>query len=318
MLDCCILDDYQNCAKDFADWNRLSSRVTPRFITEYLLDEASVATRVGAADILIIMRERTPITRSLLARLPHLKLLITSGMRNAAIDIAACRERGIIVCGTDSFSEPPVELTWALILAIARGILPEANALKANGPWQSSVGIDLKGATLGLLGFGKIGVQVARIGKAFGMVVQAWSPNLSAERTAAEGVALAPTKETLLRAADFVSIHLVLGERSRGLIDAAALAAMKPTAFLVNTSRAAIVDGAALLQCLHAGGIAGAASDVHEREPLPADSPWRTAPRFLGLPHLGYVTKRNYKAYFTQAVEDIEAWLAGSPMRLVG
>lgn len=318
MLDCCILDDYQNCAKDFADWSRLSGRVAPRFVTDYLPDEAAVAAKVGKAEILIIMRERTPVTRSLLARLPNLKLLITSGMRNAAIDLAACGAHGITVCGTDSFSEPPVELTWALILAMARGIVPEARALAENGPWQSSVGTDLKGATLGLLGFGKIGVQVARIGRAFGMAVQAWSPNLSPERTAAEGVTLAPTKETLLRAADFVSVHLVLGERSRGLIDAAALAAMKPTAFLVNTSRAAIVDGAALLQCLHAGGIAGAASDVHEREPLPADSPWRTAPRFLGLPHLGYVTKRNYTAYFTQAVEDIEAWLAGSPTRLIG
>ncbi len=318
MLDCCILDDYQNCAKDFADWSRLSSQVSLRFVTEYLPDETAVAARVGAAEILIVMRERTPVTRSLLARLPNLKLLITSGMRNAAIDLAACDERGIIVCGTDSFSEPPVELTWALILAMARGIVPEAQALSANGPWQSSVGTDLKGATLGLLGFGKIGVQVARIGKAFGMAVQAWSPNLSAERTATESVTLAPSKEALLRAADFVSIHLVLGERSRGLVDAAALAVMKPTAFLVNTSRAAIIDGAALLRCLKAGGIAGAASDVHEHEPLPADSPWRTAPRFLGLPHLGYVTRRNYTAYFTQAVEDIEAWLAGSPMRLIG
>lgn len=317
MLDCCILDDYQNCAKDFATWTRLSGQVSPRFITDYLPDEDAVAARIGGADILIVMRERTPITRSLLVRLPRLRLLITSGMRNAAIDLAACRERGVTVCGTDSFSEPPVELTWALILAMARRIVPEAGALAANGPWQSSVGTDLKGATLGLLGFGKLGIQVARIGKAFGMDVQAWSPNLTAERTTMEGVTLAPSKEALFRAADFVSIHLVLGERSRGLVDAAALAAMKPTAFLVNTSRAAIVDGAALLACLRAGGIAGAASDVHEREPLPPDSPWRSAPRFLGLPHLGYVTARNYTAYFTQAVENIEGWLGGAPTRVL-
>lgn len=315
MLDCCILDDYQNCAKDFADWNRLSGRVSPRFVTEFLPDEEAVASHVSQAEILVVMRERTPITRSLLACLPRLKLLITSGMRNAAIDLAACREQGITVCGTDSFSEPPVELTWALILAMARGLVPEANALATNGPWQSGVGTDLKDATLGLLGFGKIGVQVARIGKAFGMKVQAWSPNLTEARTVPEGVALAPSKEALLRAADFVSIHLVLGERSRGLVDAAALAAMKPTAVLVNTSRAAIVDGAALLDCLRCGGIAGAASDVFDREPLPPDSPWRKAPHFLGLPHLGYVTKRNYTAYFTQAVENIEAWLDTAPIR---
>lgn len=318
MLDCCILDDYQNCAKDFAEWSRLADRIRPRFVTIYLPDEETVAEQVGNADILIVMRERTPITRSLLARLPRLRLLITSGMRNAAIDLAACRERGITVCGTDSFSEPPVEITWALVLAMARQIVPEANALAANGPWQSSVGVDLKGATLGLLGFGKIGVQVARIGKAFGMQIQAWSTNLTADRTEAEGVTLAASKEALLRAADFVSIHLVLGDRSRGLLDAEALAAMKPTAFLINTSRAAIVDGAALLECLKAGGIAGAASDVHDSEPLPTDSPWRTAPRFLGLPHLGYVTRRNYSAYFSQALEAIEGWLDGAPVRVIG
>jgi phosphoglycerate dehydrogenase-like enzyme len=219
------------------------------------------------------------------------------------------------VCGTASSSAPPVELTWALLLGLARGIVEESNSLRANGPWQSTVGADLHGRRLGLLGLGKIGGRVAQVGLAFGMEVSAWSQNLTRERADEVGVHLAGSKEELLADSDFVSVHLALGDRTRGLLGPAELALLKPTAYLVNTSRAAIVDQDALLAALHEGRIAGAGVDVFDTEPLPADHSMRTAPRLLATPHLGYVSRANYATYYGQAVENIQAYLAGSPVR---
>jgi phosphoglycerate dehydrogenase-like enzyme len=239
-------------------------------------------------------------------------------MRNTVIDYAAAEAHGVTVCGTPSSSTPPVELTWALLLGLARGIVTEHNALRAGGPWQSTVGADLHGSRLGLLGLGKIGARVAQVGLAFGMRVSAWSQNLTGERAEEVGVELAPSKEELLAGSDFVSVHLALGDRTRGVVGAAELALLKPTAFLVNTSRSAIVDQDALLAALHAGRIAGAGLDVFDVEPLPDGHPMRTAPRLLATPHLGYVSRSNYETYYGAAVENIQAFLAGTPLRRLG
>jgi len=314
---CLILDDYQDAALGLADWARLSDRVAVSTIADHIADQDVLVSRIEQAEILVIMRERTPFPAALLGRLPRLKLLVTSGMRNLAIDIAAARARGVLVCGTDSSPTPPTELTWALILGLARHLALENRNLRAGGPWQSTVGADLAGATLGVLGLGKIGTRVAAIGRAFGMRVIAWSPNLDDARAAAAGVERAETKEALLEASDVVTIHLVLGDRTRGLLGEAELRRMRPSAILVNTSRAPIVDQAALVRALEECWIAGAGLDVFETEPLPADSPFRRLPNVLALPHVGYVTRNNYRTFFTQAVEDIEAWLAGSPIRLL-
>ncbi|WP_394428430.1 D-2-hydroxyacid dehydrogenase family protein [Streptomyces sp. SGAir0957] len=318
MLRCAVLDDFQDVARGSADWARLADRVDVRFLHDHLTAHDALVEAIGDCEILIVMRERTPFPAELFARLPKLRLLITSGMRNASIDLGAAAAHGVTVCGTPSGSEPPVELTWALLLGLARGVVTENDNLRSGGPWQSTLGADLHGRRLGLLGLGKIGARVARVGAAFGMDVAAWSRNLTAERAAEVGVTLAASKEELLATSDFVSVHLVLSERTRGLVGAAELRRMRPTAYLVNTSRAAIVDQEALVRALREGWIAGAGSDVFETEPLPLDDPLRTAPNFLGLPHLGYVTRRNYDGYFQGAVEDIEAYLAGSPVRTLG
>ncbi|WP_201025747.1 D-2-hydroxyacid dehydrogenase family protein [Methylobacterium sp. GXS13] len=317
MQTCLILDDYQNAALGLADWARLSDRVAVSTIIDHIADRDALVSRIEQAEILVIMRERTPFPADLLARLPRLKLLVTSGMRNLAIDVAAARARGITVCGTESSPTPPTELTWALILGLARHLPFENRNLREGGPWQSTVGTDLAGATLGVLGLGKIGTRVAAIGRTFGMRVIAWSPNLDDARAAAAGVERAEAKEALLDASDVVTIHLVLGDRTRGLLGEAELHRMRPSAILVNTSRAPIVDQAALVRALEEGWIAGAGLDVFETEPLPADSPFRHLPNVLALPHVGYVTLNNYRTFFTQAVEDIEAWLAGAPIRLL-
>ncbi|MGV9315243.1 D-2-hydroxyacid dehydrogenase family protein [Streptomyces sp. NPDC003691] len=318
VLRCAVLDDYQDVARTLADWPRLGDRVATRFLRTPLASHDAVVDAVGDCEILVVMRERTPFPAALLDRLPRLELLITSGMRNAALDLAAAARNGVTVCGTASNSEPPAELTWALILGLARGVTVENAALRAGGPWQQSLGADLHGRRLGLLGLGKIGTKVARVGAAFGMEVAAWSPRLDPARAAAEGVIPCASKEELLETSDVVSVHLVLGDRSRGLIGEAELRRMRRTAFLVNTSRAGIVDQTALLRALREGWIAGAGADVFATEPLPAGDPLRTAPNFLGLPHLGYVTRRNYEGYFGQAVENIEAYLAGDPVRTLG
>ncbi|MFH8928007.1 D-2-hydroxyacid dehydrogenase family protein [Streptomyces pristinaespiralis] len=314
-LNCAVLDDYQDVALSMADWSALEGSVEVRSYQEHFGSEEEVAAAVGDCEILVVMRERTPFPASLLDRLPRLRLLITSGMRNASIDLEAAARNGVTVCGTASNSEPPAELTWALILGLARHVVTESAALRDGGPWQSTIGADLHGRTLALLGLGKIGAKVAAVGRAFGMDVVAWSHNLTEERAAEHGVRRAGSLGELLESGDFVSVHLQLGERTRGLIGAGELKLMRRTACLVNTSRAAIVDQDALVLALHEGWIAGAGADVFEEEPLPAGHPLRTAPNFLGLPHLGYVTRRNYEGYFGEAVEDIAAYLAGSPVR---
>ncbi|MGP3689895.1 D-2-hydroxyacid dehydrogenase family protein [Streptomyces sp. IBSNAI002] len=317
VLRCAVLDDYQEAATSLADWSPVADRVEVVTYTDHLSHEDRLAARLADFDIVVTLRERLAFPASLLDRLPRLRLLVASGMRNAVIDYAAAARNGVTVCGTASSATPPVELTWALLLGLARGIVQENGALRTHGPWQSTVGADLHGHRLGLLGLGKIGGRVARIGLAFGMDVTAWSQNLTKERAAEAGVELAASKEELLARSDFVSVHLALGERTRGLIGATELALMKESAYLVNTSRAAIVDQDALLAALRAGRIAGAALDVFDTEPLPGDHPLRTAPRLLATPHLGYVTRANYATYYGEAVEDIQAFLDGSPVRVL-
>lgn len=314
-LKCAILDDYQQVALTMADWSAIADRVEVFAMSQHFTDEAELAVHLQDCDMLVIMRERTPITATLLARLPKLKLLITSGMRNASIDLAAAEQRGIVVCGTASGSAAPMELTWALLLGLAKHTVAENTGLRNNGPWQQGLGVTLQGKTLGLLGLGKIGSQMARVAQAFGMRVLAWSQNLTAERAGQQGVALAESKRALFEQSDFVSVHLVLSERSRGLVGRDELAAMKPSAYLINTSRAAIVDQAALIEALQQQRIAGAGLDVFEVEPLPMDDIFRRLPNVLATPHLGYVADDNYRIYFREAVEDIEAFLAGQPLR---
>ncbi|QJS11889.1 D-2-hydroxyacid dehydrogenase family protein [Streptomyces argyrophyllae] len=314
-LRCVVLDDFQGVATRLADWSVIEDQVEVVALREHLDGEDALAAALAEYDIVVTLRERVPFPGSLIARLPRLRLLIASGMRNSVIDYAAAEAHGVTVCGTASSSTPPVELTWALLLGLARGIVQESNALRGDGPWQSTVGADLHGRRLGLLGLGKIGGRVAQVGLAFGMRVSAWSQNLTERRAEEVGVELAGSKEELLRDSDFVSVHLALGDRTRGLVGAAELALMKPTAYLVNTSRAAIVDQDALLAALHEGRIAGAGVDVFDVEPLPDGHPMRTAPRLLATPHLGYVSHANYTTYYGQAVEDIQAYLAGSPVR---
>lgn len=315
---CAVLDDFQNVAATVADWSPLGDRVEVVAFTEHFATEDELAVALADFDCAVTLRERVPFPASLLDRLPRLKLLIASGMRNTVIDYAAARANGVTVCGTESSSTPPVELTWALLLGLARGLVQESTALREGGPWQSTVGADLHGRRLGLLGLGKIGSLVARVGLAFGMEVTAWSQNLGAERTDEVGVRLAASKEELLSESDFVSVHLALSDRTRGLLGPAELALLKPTAYLVNTSRAAIVDQDALLAALHEGRIAGAGVDVFDVEPLPTDHPMRTAPRLLATPHLGYVSRANYERYYGQAVEDVRAFLDGAPVRVLG
>jgi phosphoglycerate dehydrogenase-like enzyme len=316
-LRCAILDDYQDAALRSADWSPLAGRVEVRTLDRHLDSEEEVAAAIGDCDIAVIMRERTPFTASLFERLPRLRLLVTTGMRNAAIDLAAAARHGVTVCGTASKSDPPAELTWALLLALARSVVDESTGLRANGPWQRTVGVDIAAATLGILGLGRIGTKVACVARAFDMKVMAWSQHLTKERTEAAGVELASAKEQLLERSDFVSIHLVLGDRTRGLVAEPDLRRMRRSAFLINTSRAAIVDQRALAQALRERWIAGAGVDVFDEEPLPADHPMRSAPNLIATPHLGYVTWANYRTYYGEAVEDIVAWLSGSPLRLL-
>ncbi|MFQ6852612.1 D-2-hydroxyacid dehydrogenase family protein [Streptomyces sp. 35M1] len=317
-LRCAVIEDFQSVATTVVDWSAVTDDVEIVTFTEHLATVDEAATALDGFDIVVTLRERVPFPAELFARLPRLRLLVASGMRNSVIDFDAARRQGVEVCGTASSSTPPVELTWALMLGLARGIVPEAEALRTGGPWQSTLGADLHARTLGLLGLGKIGARVAQVGLAFGMDVVAWSRNLTKERADEVGVTLAASKDELLAGSDFVSVHLALGERTRGLIGSAELARMRPTAYLINTSRAAIVDTDALLAALNAGTIAGAATDVFDVEPLPADDPVRSTPRLLATPHLGYVSRANYETYYGQAVEDIRAFLDGQPVRRLG
>ncbi len=310
-----VLDDYQSVAATYADWSQVPKPIEVVEFSDHLDDADALAARLEPFDVVVAMRERTPFPRALLSRLPNLKLLVTTGAKNASIDIAAARERGVTVCGTGAHPSGPVELTWALILAAARHLPAEDATVRAGG-WQQTVGTDLAGATLGVVGLGRLGEKVARIGAAFGMDVVAWSQNLTAERAAEVGVRRV-TKDELLTGADVVTIHLQLSDRTRGLIGAEELAQMKPTAILINTSRGPIVDEPALLDALRNDRLAGAGLDVFDTEPLPADHPLRSEPRAVLTPHLGYVTEATYEVFYRGAVEDVAAFLAGKPIRVI-
>lgn len=308
-----VIDDWQNVASGVVDWSALASVGQVHFLHDYPADTATMVERLQAFDIICVMRERSTFDQALLQGLPKLKLLVTGGMRNAAIDIAAAKALGIQVCGTDSYKQAAPELTWALIMASTRNLLAEANSLRAGG-WQIGLGGDLYGKTLAVLGLGSIGQKVAQFGQAFGMRVIAWSENLTPERAAEAGVNWVSKRE-LFEQADILSVHLVLSERSRGLVDAEALGWMKPSARLVNTSRGPIVDEQALIEALSAGQLAGAALDVYSEEPLPVDHPFRRLPNVLATPHVGYVSEQNYRQFYQQMIEDIQAWAKGAPIR---
>ena len=305
-----ILDDYQNVALQMADWSPLAGRATITVFNDYLDDPDAMAVRLAPFEVVCVMRERTPLTRGLLERLPRLKLIASTGFINAAIDRQAASERGIAIAYTGYDSTPTIEMTWALILASARHVAAESASLRAGG-WQRSIGNDLKGKTLGVLGLGNIGGEVARIGQAFGMRVIAWSENLTAEKAAAVG-AEHVQKNELFRQSDVLTIHLILSRRTRRLVGAAELALMKSTAWLVNTSRGPIVDEGALISALLDHGIAGAAVDVFDVEPLPADHPYRSLDNMLATPHLGYVSENLYRTFYGDTVKNIVAWLDGS------
>lgn len=316
-LQCALLDDYQKVGPSIADWSSVSDRVNVFSVDCHYDNEDELVDAIGDCEIVVAMRERTQLSAAVLARLPSLKLLITSGMRNRAIDLEAAAQHGITVCGTSSSSTPPAELTWALILALARWIPTESAAMVGNGPWQSTVGTDLHGKTLGVLGLGRIGTRVARVGAAFDMRILAWSQNLTADTAEAAGVTLANSKDQLLEQSDFLTLHVVLSDRTRHLIGEEDLGLMKRSAYLVNSARAAIVDQTALISALQDQRIAGAGLDVFEIEPLPHDHPFRTLPNVVATPHLGYVSEANYRTYYGEALADVTAWLAGSPIRLL-
>lgn len=315
MLKCTILDDYQKVAFSIGRWSLLERQVKVRSLQHHFSNEDDLVNALIDQDILVIMRERTLFNASVLSRLPNLKLIVTSGMRNAAIDLEYAKKQGITVCGTSNLSEPAAELAWALMLSLARNITQENFALRTKGQWQNTIGVGLNGKQLGILGLGKIGSQVANIGNAFGMKVMAWSQHLTEEQAVSCGVSLAPTKAFLLENSDFVTIHLLLSERTKNLIQAADIARMRSTAYLINTSRSPIVNESDLIQALEDKRIAGAGLDVFDVEPLPMEHPFRTLPNVLATPHIGYVTKENYKIYFEQAIENIIAFLNNNPLR---
>jgi phosphoglycerate dehydrogenase-like enzyme len=310
-----VLDDYQRVAKVYADWSVLDGRVEVMSFTDHLDDEDALAARLAGFPIVVAMRERTPFPRSLIERLPDLEPLVTTGPFNAAIDIAAASERGIVMCGTGGVAFNTSELTWALILACARHVPEEDRNVKSGG-WMTTVGTDLYGHTLGLLGAGRLGGAVARVGAAFGMEIIAWSQNLTAERAAEVG-AVRVERDELFARADVLTIHLVLSERTRGLVGARELDLMKPSAILVNTSRGPIVDEMALADALARKRIRAAGVDAYAVEPLPADHPFRRLDNIVCTPHLGYVSEDGYRVFFGDIVEDIAAYLDGSPVRTI-
>lgn len=314
-----VLDDYQDVARDYADWSALPA--TTDFFSTAVAGPDELVSRLEPYQVVAAMRERSSFPREVLRRLPNLRLLVTTGMRNAAIDLEAASELGITVCGTGSSgpggqsSVPTTELTWGLIFALVRNIPAEDRAVRA-GEWQQTVGMELHGRTLGVLGLGRLGQQVATLGRAFGMPVIAWSHNLT-EQAAAEVGAHRVERDELFATSDVLTIHTVLSKRTRGLVGERELALLRPTAYLINTSRGPIVDEPALRRALHAGRIAGAGIDVFGREPLPTDDPWRSTPRTVLTPHLGYVTDGTYRSFYTETVEDIRTFLEGSPVRVL-
>jgi phosphoglycerate dehydrogenase-like enzyme len=302
-----ILDDYQAVALTMADWSPLKERAQITVFTDHLTDEDALAERLAPFDVLCVMRERTALSRSLLERLPKLRFVASTGPINAAIDVKAAEERGIEIAHTGYGSSPTVEMTWALILASQRHLVAEANAVRSGG-WQHTLGGDLAGRTLGIVGLGHIGSAVARVGVAFGMRVIGWSQNLTPEKADLQG-AEAVSKEALFGESDILSLHLLLSRRTRGLVDVDVLGLMKPTAWLINTSRSPIVNEAAVLAALRSGGIGGYAVDVYDEEPLPPDHPFRSLPNVLATPHLGYVSEGLYRTFYGDSVTNIEEWL---------
>ena len=313
---CAILDDYQNVVLKFADWSKIKSDVDIKVFNEHIGSPDKVIAALKDFQIVVATRERTGFPRTVIEALPELKLLITTGMRNASIDTAAAKERGVVVCGTGSFGSPTSGIAIGLMLELTRHIGYENARLHAGAAWQSTIGPDLEGLTLGILGLGKLGTRTASVAKAFGMKVIAWSQNLTAEKCQEAGVGYV-SKEDLFRQSDFITIHVVLSQRTRGIVGAHELGLMKSTAYLINTSRGPIVDEAALLAALRDKRIAGAGLDVFDIEPLPLDHPLRKLNNVVLTPHLGYVSEQNYRAYFAGVVEDIRGWLDGKPVRVM-
>lgn len=310
-----ILDDYQQAALKSADWTVLPQDAEVTAFSQHFTDSHDLRDRLKGAGVIVAMRERTPFDATLLDHLPDLRLLVTTGMGNAAIDLAAATERGILVCGTGGGGPATAELAWGLIIALARHIPAESEAIR-QGKWQITLGNELAGKTLGLLGLGKLGSHMATIGKAFGMSVIAWSRNLTADRAAAVGCSLV-SKEELFSRSDVVSIHVRLSDRTRSLVSERELRLMKPSAYLVNTSRGPIVDLEALVAALRNHRIAGAGIDVFEEEPLPSDSPLRNLGNVVLTPHIGYVTEETYQVFYGNAIEDILAYSSGEPIRVL-
>ncbi|MGE0651304.1 MAG: D-2-hydroxyacid dehydrogenase family protein [Alphaproteobacteria bacterium] len=311
-----ILDDFQNVVRSVADWSVLEDRVEITVFNDHLVDLDAVAKRLQPFEIAVCIRERTLFPRALFEKLPNLKLLVTGGMRNLGIDLSAAKNSGVIVCGTESIGYSTAELTWGLILATVRNIPREVESVRKGG-WQVGLGVGLRGKTLGVIGLGRQGAPVAGYGKAFGMNVLAWSQNLTKEKCAEQGVELAGSLDDLLGRSDVVTIHVILSERTRGLIGAKQLGGMKRSAFLINTSRGPIVEESALIAAVESGVIAGAGLDVFDIEPLPPDHPFRRVDRIVATPHLGYTAKEGYENFFGQGIEDIDAWLKGKPIRIM-
>jgi phosphoglycerate dehydrogenase-like enzyme len=316
MPRCAILDDYQNVALTVTDWSKVKGDLDIKVFNQHLGGPENLIKALQGFEIVVAMRERTGFPRAVIEKLPALKLLITTGLRNASIDVAAAKERGVTVCGTPSTGNPTSGIAIGLMLELTRRIGYENARMKAGVPWQSTIGVDLDGLTLGVLGLGKLGTRTARIAKAFGMKVIAWSQNLTAEKCQEAGVDYV-SKEDLFRQADFITIHVILSQRTRGLVGAKELGLMKPSAYIINTSRGPIIDEAALLSVLREKKIAGAGLDVFDVEPLPVDHPLRKLDNVVLTPHLGYVSMQNYRAYFGGVVEDIRAFLDGKPVRVM-
>jgi D-3-phosphoglycerate dehydrogenase len=313
---CAILDDYQNVALSYADWSKIAGDVEVKVFNQPFKNKEEVHRALQGFQIIAMMRERTAFLRDTIEALPDLKLLITTGAGNKSIDLAAAAERGVTVAGTGTFGNPTTGIAFGLILELTRRIGFENARMKAGAPWQVTVGHDIEGMTLGIIGLGKLGRRMANVAKAFGMKVIAWSPNLTPEKCKEAGVDYA-TKEDLLRNADIVTIHVQLGDRSRGLLGAKDLALMKPTAYLINTSRGPIVDEKALIAALTTGRLAGAGLDVFDVEPLPVDHPFRKLDNVVLTPHLGYVSVENYKVYYPDIVANIRAFVDGKPVKVI-
>jgi phosphoglycerate dehydrogenase-like enzyme len=313
-LRCAILDDYLNLSLAVADWSKVEDRVDVTVFNQPFASPEAAVSALKDFEIICAMRERTPFPHAMFEALPKLKLLITSGMRNNSIDMAAAKDKQVVVCGTQWPHDPTAPLTMGMILELTRNIGRESARMHAGEYLQKHVGIEIEGKTLGVVGLGKLGAKVAGLAKAFGMNVIAWSPNLTAERCKEVGVTYA-TKEGLFATADIITIHVVLSDRSRGLVGASDLARMKPTSFIVNTARGPIIDEMALLETLKARKIAGAAVDVFSVEPLPVDHPFRKLDNLVLTPHLGYATQETFIAHYNQMVEGIDAWSKGEPMR---